>query len=128
MGATVCSSCGPDDGGDPKQISPPGELMMQEQARLAEVLPQKKIVAPAPSLWEQTEGLWRREEDAVFMGKISKELIQWASEFEAEPSKLSQVEAKTISMNVGDGSEDHFGIFEAPNKLTWSDGEVWVKD
>jgi len=89
--------------------------------------PDDDLAAVPEGLLGQCQGLWYHE-DGQKLGNVKGDQIAWCEHtFDGEPSKLTAASDVDLTMEL-DG-ESHSATFQEgpPQKLVWSDGEVWVR-
>jgi len=78
-------------------------------------------------LLQRCQGLWYSE-DGQKIGSVEDSHIVWCDQtFDGEPSKLTATSDASLTMDL-DGEAHRADFHEgAPEKLVWSDGEVWLR-
>merc|ERR1712054_32166 len=83
------------------------------------------------------DGSWIREHGRQPIGSISDGVLRWNKGYSLETTDLKMTGDGNLEMDLSDAPVDstargvYTGVFKpeaSPASITWSDGEVWVKE
>eukprot|EP00440_Ansanella_granifera_P036862 gb/GFBE01039990.1/.p1 GENE.gb/GFBE01039990.1/~~gb/GFBE01039990.1/.p1 ORF type:complete len:128 (+),score=26.59 gb/GFBE01039990.1/:1-384(+) len=78
----------------------------------------------APEI-QKLQGSWSTEADGQLMGEITGGTIIWDQVFNQNQSTLRVAGPSAIEMELN--GMIHKATYDESGRLTWSDGEVWVR-
>eukprot|EP00931_Biecheleriopsis_adriatica_P070443 TRINITY_DN44213_c0_g1_i1.p1 TRINITY_DN44213_c0_g1~~TRINITY_DN44213_c0_g1_i1.p1 ORF type:complete len:139 (-),score=33.72 TRINITY_DN44213_c0_g1_i1:110-526(-) len=137
MGAASCSSncCSSDDQPGGSDGAPaPAPPTSADHLGIEEELVVSKPAATRPSLVDQLQGKWVRQQDGFVMGVISGSKITWADGFtQKDSTRIEETGQNQVCMRLaGDVHEGKVVVARdggiRPTRIHWSDGEVWYLD
>eukprot|EP00930_Biecheleria_cincta_P074911 TRINITY_DN62104_c0_g1_i1.p1 TRINITY_DN62104_c0_g1~~TRINITY_DN62104_c0_g1_i1.p1 ORF type:complete len:144 (-),score=26.63 TRINITY_DN62104_c0_g1_i1:106-480(-) len=122
MGAAACKPCQDDD-------SAATTIKTVPTASPDQVTPVKEAppVAVTPTTTSSLEGKWQRKPDGVMLGNIRNEQMIWEQVYKHEPSKLTFLSDKKISIFLEGQTYEGEVVGSDATMIRWSDGEMWVK-
>jgi len=112
----------------PEAVKQVGQTPADADAAIKDVVEESTPKAVRAGLLERCQGLWYSE-DGQKIGSIEGNQVVWCEHtFDGDPCKLIATSDVSLTMEL-DGETHSADVHEGPpEKIVWSDGELWLRN